>query len=53
MNQLLREFTDARAKLIRRMQDDGATPESIRALAELQTAIMAVQSELQQRFGEH
>jgi hypothetical protein len=52
MHELLREFTEARTKLIRRMQDEGATPESIRALAELQTAITAVQSELQQRFGE-
>ncbi len=52
MHELLREFTETRTKLIRRMQDEGATPESIRALAELQTAIMAVQSELKQRFGE-
>jgi hypothetical protein len=52
MHQLLREFTETRTKLIRQMQDEGSSPQSVRALAELQTAIMAVQAELQQRFGE-
>jgi hypothetical protein len=52
MNQLLREFTEARTKLIRQMQDEGTSAESVRALADLQNAIAAVQAELTEKFGE-
>jgi hypothetical protein len=52
MHQLLLEFTQTRSKLIRQMHEEGTSAESVRALADLENAIAAVQAELTEKFGE-